>query len=240
MTAGATALRFFVAPAVLPPVPCEPRWQGCRRRRLIPSRLARACARPRIGGSATRNAAASAVCAASVRPTLAPSISRTGSRSRVVEVMNTSSAASRSAGSSGFSPTSIPGTRISSSSTSRVTPGRQPELSGGVQTWLPLAMKMLADVHSATSPRSLSRITSSKPRCCAFSSQVRFIAQERIFVPANSQAAWRACGWTASLTPWPQSLVSAVSAIRSLARPVEGPAHMPPPLRTIATRRVES
>ena len=117
----------------------------------------------------------------------------------------------------------MPGTRISSSSTSRVTPGRQPELSGGVHTWLPLAMKMLADVHSATSPRSLSRITSSKPRCWAFSSQVRFIAQERILAPANSQAAWRACGLYASLTPWPHSLVSAVSAITSLARPFEGP-----------------
>jgi len=67
-----------------------------------------------------------------------------------VEVMNTSSAAWRSPGSSGFSRTSRPGTRISSSRTSRVTPGRQPELSGGVQTWFPLAMKMLAEVHSAT------------------------------------------------------------------------------------------
>ena len=118
-------------------------------------------------------------------------------------------------------------------------PGRQPELSGGVYTWLPLAMNRFADVHSATSPRSLSRITSSKPRACADSSQVRFIAQERILVPVNWQAAWRASRTYASLTPSPQCLESAVSPIRSLARPLDGPAHMPPPLRTIAMRSVQ-
>ena len=46
----------------------------------------------------------------------------TGSSSRVVEVMKTSLAELRSAGSSGFSAMAISGTRISSSSTARVTP----------------------------------------------------------------------------------------------------------------------
>src|SRR5262249_50818731 len=72
-------------------------------------------------------------------------------------------------------------------------PGKHPEESGGVHTWSPLAAKILADVHSATSSRSLSRITSSKPSDCASSSQVRFIAHARIFVPAKTDAAWRAC-----------------------------------------------
>src|SRR4029077_15779493 len=108
-------------------------------------------------------------------------------------------------------------------------PGRQPELKGGVLTRLPLAMKRLAEVHSSTSPRSLSRITSSKPRACADSSQVRFIAQERILAPVNSEAAWRASRTYASLTPPPQSLESEVSPTRSLGRPLAGPAHIPPP-----------
>ena len=100
-------------------------------------------------------------------------------------------------------------------------------------------MKIFADVHSETSPRSLSRITSSKPRHCADSSQVRFIAHERIFVPAKGHAAYRAFGWYASFTPSPQSFDSAVSAIRSLSRPLDGPAHMPPPLRTTTRRNVQ-
>ena len=58
----------------------------------------------------------------------------------------------------------MPGTWISPSSTSRVMPGRQPALTGGVHTWPPVEAKMLADVHSATSPCSLSRTTSSRPR----------------------------------------------------------------------------
>src|ERR1017187_3938389 len=100
-------------------------------------------------------------------------------------------------------------------------------------------MKRFADVHSATSPRSLSRITSSNPRVWADSSQVRFIAQERILVPVNWQAAWRASRTYPSLTPSPQCLESAVSAMRSLGRPLDGPAHMPPPLRTITMRSVQ-
>src|SRR5580658_7989372 len=118
-------------------------------------------------------------------------------------------------------------------------PGRHPELSGGVQTSLPVAAKILADVHSATSPRSFSRITSSKPRLCAVSAQVRLVAQERILVPANGLAAWRPLAWYASLTPLPHCLESAVRAMTSQSLPLDGPAHMPPPLRTITRRRVQ-
>src|ERR1017187_6159414 len=108
-----------------------------------------------------------------VRPTFLPSISLAGSKLRVVEVMNTSSAASRSEGVRSFSISSIPGTGTSPNRSSRVMPGRQPALSGGVHTWLPTAAKMLADVHSATWPCSLRRTTSSRPRACACSTQVR-------------------------------------------------------------------
>ena len=110
---------------------------------------------------------ASALRVWSVRPIFFPSISPTGNKLRVVDVMKTSSALSRSAGVRFFSAIRIPGTWISPRSTSRVMPGRQPELTGGVHTWPPVEAKMLADVHSATSPCSFSRITSSSPRCCA-------------------------------------------------------------------------
>src|ERR1035437_1814858 len=110
------------------------------------------------------------------------------------------------------------------SNTSRVIPGKQPEPRGGVHTWLPLATKMLAEVHSATLPRSLGRITSAKPRDWANSSQVRFMAQERILVPANGHAAWRASRTYARLTPSPHCFESAVRALRSLGRHTEGSA----------------
>src|ERR1017187_10154872 len=60
-----------------------------------------------------------------------PSISTAGSRLRVVEGMKTWAARSRSAGASALSSMVYPGTWISCSNSSRVTPGRQPELSGG-------------------------------------------------------------------------------------------------------------
>src|ERR1035437_1607602 len=60
--------------------------------------------------------------------------------------------------------------------------------------------------------------------------------QERILVPANGHAAWRAARTDASLTPSPHCFESAVRAIRSLGRPTEGSAHIPGPLRTIASR----
>src|ERR1039457_1262236 len=66
-----------------------------------------------------------------------PSISTAGSKLRVVEVMKTSAARSRSAGASALSSMVYPGTWISCSNSSRVTPGRQPELSGGVHTRSP-------------------------------------------------------------------------------------------------------
>src|SRR6266545_333424 len=106
-------------------------------------------------------------------------------------------------------------------------PGRHPELNGGVNTSLPLAAKIFAEVHSDTSPRSLSRIASSKPRDCAPSSHVRFIDQERIFVPANWQAAWRASLIYERRTPLPHFFISQVNAIRSLSRSC-GICHTPP------------
>src|SRR5205807_4787843 len=97
-------------------------------------------------------------------------------------------------------------------------PGKQPELSGVVKTSLPRTAKILAEVHSETSPRSFNKTTSSKPFDCASSTSVRFVAQERILVPAKGEAAWRPCGAYASFTPAPQSCRSAVKAIRSVLR----------------------
>ena len=71
-------------------------------------------------------------------------------------------------------------------SSARVTPGRQPELSGGVHTVLPKTAKILAEVHSAISPRSFSRTYSSRPRSRACSYHTRFCAQDSIFVEENS------------------------------------------------------
>ena len=62
----------------------------------------------------------------------------------------------------------------------------------------PRTAKMLAEVHSATRPCSLSKITSSKPAFAARSAQVRFWAHERTFAPANSLAAKRAWGGEAT------------------------------------------
>src|SRR5437763_281373 len=67
----------------------------------------------------------------------------------------------------------------------RVIPSRQPELSGGVKILPFFTTKMLAEVHSATSPRSLSITTSSKPSLLASATDQTLLSQEIVFTPAS-------------------------------------------------------
>ena len=86
-------------------------------------------------------------------PTARPSTLTTGLSSRVVDVMNISSALSRSFGSRVSSRTSIPSSRPSSKMNARVTPSSRPAADSGVSAAPPRTMKKLACEHSVSSPR---------------------------------------------------------------------------------------
>ena len=153
--------------------------------------------------------------------------------SRVDEVMNTSSAAYRS---SGYRTCSSTGSPNSSSITARVTPGSDPLASGGVRVTPSFTAKTLADVHSDTSPRSLSSRASAKPARWAFSNSVRLCAHDNVLVPANSDLESRPWCCSASTTLPGSALKSAVNATTSEARPEPGPSNRPPWLRITLTR----
>src|SRR2546429_1772518 len=75
-------------------------------------------------------------------------------------------------------------------------PSRHPEFSGGVTILPSFTPKIFADVHSATSPRSLSITTSSKPSLAASATDQTLFSQEMVLTPASEDAAWR---------PWARS-----------------------------------
>src|SRR4029077_7521793 len=75
-----------------------------------------------------------------------------------------------------------------SSSTLRVTPSRHPDESGGMQAAPPFTKKIFAEVHSATSPRLLSKITSVQPAFCASARCHTLFSHEVVFTPARGEA----------------------------------------------------
>src|SRR5258707_326201 len=82
----------------------------------------------------------------------------------------------------------------------RVTPSRHPELSGGVRIFSLFTAKIFAEVHSATSPRSLSMTTSSNPSLAASETAQTLLSQEMLFTPARGDVAWRPCSRKARRT----------------------------------------
>src|SRR6202162_6494301 len=84
----------------------------------------------------------------------------------------------------------------------RVTPSKQPELSGGVSTLPFFTAKILADVHSETSLRSFSSTTSSNPSFAASATAQTLFNQEILLTPESGAAAWR---------PWARSARPALS-----------------------------
>src|SRR6266403_2236674 len=108
-------------------------------------------------------------------------------RLRFVEEMKTSLAEYRSSGRSACSRTETPASGAISMRLLRVTPSRQPELSGGVRTLLFLTAKLFAEVHSAASPRSFTMRTWSDPSLTAAATAQTLWSQEMLVTPARGE-----------------------------------------------------
>src|ERR1700736_1775790 len=121
---------------------------------------------------------------------------------RFVEEMKTSSPEYRSSGRKECSATDTPASGAISIKIPRVTPSRQPEFRGGVSTLPFFTAKILAEVHSDTSLRSLSNTTSSKPSLAASATAQTLFSQEILLIPESAAAAWR---------PWGRSAKRALS-----------------------------
>src|SRR3984893_13833601 len=109
---------------------------------------------------------------------------------RFVEEMKTSSAEYKSSGRKDCSATDTPASGAISIKIPRVTPSRHPEFNGGVSTLPFFTAKMLAEVHSDTSPRSFRSTTSSKPSLAASATAQTLFSQEILLTPERGAAAW--------------------------------------------------
>src|ERR1700686_853680 len=103
--------------------------------------------------------------------------------------MKTSSAEYKSSGCKDCAATDTPDSGAISIKIPRVTPSRHPEFSGGVNTLPFFTAKILAEVHFATSPRSLGNQTSSKPSLAASATAQTLLSQEMVLTPASAAAA---------------------------------------------------
>src|SRR3977135_3287388 len=110
---------------------------------------------------------------------------------RFVEEIKTSSAEYKSSGRKDCSATDTPASGAISIKIPRVTPSRQPAFNGGVSTLPFLTAKILAEVHSDTSPRSFSSTTSSNPSFAASATAQTLLSQEILLIPESAAAACR-------------------------------------------------
>jgi hypothetical protein len=90
-----------------------------------------------------------------------------GCSSRVLELMNASSAVATAVIGSATSSAWMPSRSASSRISARVTPSRQPDSSGGVRSTPPVTTNTLVPVPSHNSPRVLGKIASPAPSSLA-------------------------------------------------------------------------